>query len=67
MGVRIGGGCETEAPGKGFPVQIGAGAKAAGLVDPGGFQAVGKFLFPSFRFFLYMAALRLSESKALFP
>lgn len=28
MGVRIGGGCETEAPGKGFPVQIGAGAKA---------------------------------------
>ena len=32
-------------------VQIGAGAKAAGLVDPGGFQAVGKFLFPSFRFF----------------
>lgn len=51
MGVRIGGGCETKAPGKGFPVQIGAGAKAAGLVDPGGFQAVGKFLFPSFRFF----------------
>ena len=51
MGIRIRDGCEADAAGKGFPVQIGASAKAAGLVDPGGFQAVGKFLFPSFRFF----------------